>query len=98
MTKNEGIDKVVERLSLRAHVIADEGHEQLAIMKSAFTDFKSLGSVSGLMSVVSTGKLTPTQLELAQRIAIKVIAVLGMVEASKASSATATLAEKESSL
>lgn len=32
MTKNEGIDKVVEGLSIRAHVIADEGHDQLTIM------------------------------------------------------------------
>lgn len=83
MTKNEGIDKVVEELSLRAHVIADEGHEQLAIMKSAFTDFKSLGNLSGLMSVMSTGKLTTQQIALANRIAVKVIAVLGMIESEK---------------
>lgn len=94
MTKNEGIDKVTENLALRAHVIADEGHDQLAIMKSAFNDFKSLGSLSGIMAVMSTGKLTAQQLELAQRIAVKVIAVLGIVEAGKAGSAT----EKESSL
>lgn len=83
MTKNEGIDKVVEGLSLRAHVIADEGHNQLAIMKSAFNDFKSLGNLSGLMSVMSTGKLTTQQIDLAQRIAVKVIAVLGMIESEK---------------
>lgn len=86
MTKNEGIDKVVEGLSIRAHVIADEGHDQLTIMKSAFSDFKSLGNLSGLMTVVSTGKLTQQQIGLAQRIAVKVIAVLGMIEAEKPSS------------
>lgn len=83
MTKNEGIDKVVEELSIRAHVIADEGHDQLTIMKSAFSDFKSLVNLSGLMTVVSTGKLTSQQIKLAQRIAVKVIAVLGILEAEK---------------
>lgn len=83
MTKNEGIDKIVEELSIRAHVIADEGHDQLTIMKSAFSDFKSLGNLSGLMTVVSTGKLTAQQIKLAQRIAVKVIAVLGILEAEK---------------
>lgn len=38
------------------------------------------------MTVVSTGKLTQQQISLAQRIAVKVIAVLGMIEAEKPSS------------
>lgn len=83
MTKNEGIDKVAERLSIRAHVIVDEGHDQLTILKSALNDFKALGSMSGIMSVMSSGTLNPQQLEIAQRIAVKVLAVLGMKEAEK---------------
>lgn len=90
MTRNEGVDKVTEGLALRAHVILDEGHTQEAIMKSAFADFKALGSVSGIMAVVSTGKLTQQQLDIAQRIAVKVIAVLGMKEAQKAGDAVTT--------
>lgn len=83
MTKNEGVDKVVESLGLRAHVIVDEGHSQEAIMKSAFNDFKALGSMSGIMAVMTTGKLSQQQLDLAQRIAVKVIAVLGLKESEK---------------
>lgn len=90
MTRNEGVDKVTEALAIRAHVILDEGHSQEAIMKSAFADFKALGSVSGIMSVVSTGKLSQQQIDIAQRIAVKVIAVLGMREAGKAGDSVAT--------
>lgn len=53
------------------------------IMKSAFADFKSLGSMSGLMSIMNTGTLNAQQLELARRIAVKVIAVLGIKESEK---------------
>lgn len=84
MTKNEGIDKVVEQLAIRAHVIVDEGHSELDILKSAFADFKAMGSLSGIMSVMGTGKLDQKQTELANRIAVKVLAVLGMQEAAKA--------------
>ncbi|EAP4692431.1 hypothetical protein E4849_23550 [Salmonella enterica subsp. enterica serovar Anatum] len=83
MTKNEGVDKVVESLGLRAHVIVDEGHSQETIMKSAFNDFKAMGSMGGIMAVMTTGKLSQQQLDLAQRIAVKVIAVLGVKESEK---------------
>lgn len=52
-------------------------------MKSAFADFKSLGSLSGLMSIANTGTLNANQIELAKRIAVKVIAVLGIKESEK---------------
>lgn len=83
MTKNEGIDKVVQQLALRANVIVDENHSELDILKSAFSDFKSMGSFNGIMSVMSTGKLNAQQTELANRIAVKVLAVLGIQEAAK---------------
>lgn len=83
MTKNEGVDKVVQQLALRAHVVVDEGHSELDILKSAFNDFKSMGSLNGIMSVMSTGKLNAQQTELANRIAVKVLAVLGTQEAAK---------------
>lgn len=83
MTKNEGIDKVVKQLAIRAHVVVDEGHSELDILKSAFNDFKSMGSLSGIMSVMSSGKLTQQQVDIAQRIAVKVLAVLGIQESNK---------------
>lgn len=52
-------------------------------MKSAFTDFKALGSMPGLLSIMNTGTLNAQQLELASRIAVKVIAVLGIKESEK---------------
>lgn len=81
MNKKEGIDKVVKNLSGRAHAIIDGEHSQLEIMKSAMSDFKGLGNLSGMLSIVSSGTLNKNQFELAQRIAVKVIAVLGMIEA-----------------
>nr|DAF78060.1 MAG TPA: hypothetical protein [Caudoviricetes sp.] len=83
MTKNEGIDKVVKQLAIRAHVVVDEGHSELDILKSAFNDFKSMGSLTGIMSVMSSGKLTQQQVDIAQRIAVKVLAVLGIQESNK---------------
>lgn len=83
MTNNDGIDVVINDLSERAHAVVNEGHNQMAILKSAMADFKSIGSLSGMMSIAATGKLNPQQVELAKRIAVKVIAVLGMTEAHK---------------
>lgn len=83
MTKNDGIDLVVNDLSARAHAIAKEGHSPMSIMKSAMADFKSLGSMSGMLSIMTTGKLNAQQTELAKRIALKVIAVLGIAESEK---------------
>ncbi|QBQ81053.1 hypothetical protein HdSG1_00049 [Escherichia phage vB_EcoS_HdSG1] len=83
MTKNEGIDKVVQQLAIRAHVVVDEGHSELDILKSTFNDFKSMGSLTGIMSVMSSGKLTQQQVDVAQRIAVKVLAVLGIQESNK---------------
>lgn len=77
---NNGIDKLVAELAKRAHAIVAEGHSRSDIMKSAMQDFKSLGSMSGMFSFMTTGKLNPNQVELAKRIAVKVIAVLGMME------------------
>lgn len=83
MTKSEGIDQVVKDLSERAHKIADEGHSPISIMKSAMSDFNGLGSMSGMLSIMTTGKLNAHQTELAKRIAVKVISVLGMAESKK---------------
>lgn len=83
MTKSEGIDQVVKDLSERVHKIADEGHSPISIMKSAMSDFNGLGSMSGMLSIMTTGKLNDHQTELAKRIAVKVIAVLGMAESEK---------------
>ncbi|UPT52984.1 hypothetical protein [Hafnia phage yong3] len=84
MTSNEGVDKVVENLSLRAHIIVEEGHSQMDILKSAFADFKAMGNVMGLMAIASTGKLTDAQIERAEKIAVKVISLLALREAAKA--------------
>lgn len=61
----------------------NDGHEQSEIMKSAFSDFKALGSLSGLMSIANTWTLNANQVELAKRIEVKVIAVLGIKESEK---------------
>ena len=47
------------------------------------SDFNWLGSMSGMLSVMTTGKLNAHQTELAKRIAVKVIAVLGMTDSEK---------------
>lgn len=47
------------------------------------SDFNGLGSMSGMLSVMTTGKLNAHQTELAKRIAVKVIAVLGMADSEK---------------
>lgn len=83
MTKSDGVENVVADLSERAQAIVNDGHQQMDIMKSAFTDFKALGSMSGLLSIMNTGTLNAQQLELASRIAVKVIAVLGIKESEK---------------
>ncbi|EKL2214078.1 hypothetical protein PQ125_002612 [Salmonella enterica] len=83
MKKSDGVEKVVADLSERAKAILNDGHEQSEIMKSAFSDFKALGSLSGLMSIANTGTLNANQIELAKRIAVKVIAVLGIKESEK---------------
>ena len=83
MTKSDGVEKVIADLSERAQAIVNDGHQQMDIMKSAFTDFKALGSMSGLLSIMNTGTLNEQQLELARRIAVKVIAVLGIKESEK---------------
>lgn len=83
MTKSDGVEKVVADLSERAQAIVNDGHQQMDIMKSAFTDFKAIGSMSGMLSIMNTGTLNAQQLELASRIAVKVIAVLGIKESEK---------------
>lgn len=86
-TKNPYIFRTIRRIlhavTERDKAILNDGHEQSEIMKSAFSDFKALGSLSGLMSIANTGTLNPNQIELAKRIAVKVIAVLGIKESEK---------------
>lgn len=70
-------------LADRATIIVDEGHSVLEIMKSAFADFKSLGSMAGVVSVMSSGKLSQHQIEVSKRIAAKVLAVIYLHEKNK---------------
>lgn len=81
--KIEGIDRVSANLSERAHAIAEGGHSQLEIMKSAMADLKSLGSLSGMLAIMSSGTLSEPQLFAAQRLAVKMIAVMGMIDEAK---------------
>jgi hypothetical protein len=69
-----------QSLAERAQVIVDDGYKPLDIMKSAFSDFKALGSMAGVMSVMSTDRLTPQQVEISKRIVAKVLAVLDKQE------------------
>lgn len=52
-------------------------------MKSAFTDFKALGSMSVLLPIMNTWTLNEQHLELASLIAVNVIAVFGIKESEK---------------
>lgn len=83
MVRIEGIDRVAANLSERAQQIVIEGHSQTDVIKSAMYDLKSLGDVSGIMSFAVTGALSQQQLELTQRLAVKVLAVLGMIDEAK---------------
>lgn len=76
------VQTLTNSLANRAQAILDDpnNYSQKAIMSSAFGDFTALGSMSGVMAVMSTGKLTGQQIELAKRIAAKVIAVVSQYE------------------
>lgn len=80
MTRSEGVTKVVDHLSARAHKIADDGYSKSDILKSAMGDLKSLGGVGGMFTIMTTGNLSAKQRELAERLAVKVIAFLGVTE------------------
>lgn len=80
MTRSEGVTRVVDHLSARAHKIADDGYSKSDILKSAMGDLKSLGGVGGMFTIMTTGNLSAKQRELAERLAVKVIAFLGVTE------------------
>lgn len=80
MTRSEGVTKVVDHLSARAHKIADDGYSKSDILKSAMGDLKSLGGVGGMLTIMTTGNLSAKQRELAERLAVKMIAFLGVTE------------------
>lgn len=74
--------KIADGLAQRAQAILDDEHNysQKEIMASAFNDFKALGNMAGIMSVMTSGKLSSQQVDLAKRLATKVIAVLSHYE------------------
>lgn len=80
MEAKEHIAQVSKDITERATKIVDEGHKMSDIMQSAYADFKSLGGITGMMSVLVTGKLNTQQIETIERIAVKVLAVLGLVK------------------
>lgn len=80
MTRSEGVTKVVDHLSARARKIVDDGYSKGDILKSAMGDLKSLGGVGGMLTIMTTGNLSAKQRELAERLAVKVIAFLGVTE------------------
>lgn len=77
------IDEVLADLSARAKVIVDGGYSQVDVMKSAFADLQSFGGMTGIVSIVTSGTLNANQIELAKRVALKILAVLGMIEGNK---------------
>lgn len=80
MTRSEGVSKVVDHLSARARKIVDDGYSKGDILKSAMGDLKSLGGVGGMITIMTTGNLSAKQRELAERLAVKMIAFLGVTE------------------
>lgn len=83
MTRSEGVISVVDHLSARARKIADDGYSKTDILKSAMSDLKALGGIGGMLSIMTTGDLSAKQRELAERLAVKVIAFLGITESAK---------------
>lgn len=83
MNRSEGVASVVNHLSARASKIADDGYSKTDILKSAMSDLKALGGVGGMLAIMTTGDLSTKQKELAERLAVKVIAFLGITEAAK---------------
>lgn len=79
---SQSTQQLANNLAERAQAILDDEakYSQKDIMTSAFNDFKALGSMSGIMAVMSTGKLNSQQVELAKRLATKVIAVVSQYE------------------
>lgn len=77
------MNEIAQSLADRATIIVDDGHSILDIMKSAFADFKSLGSMAGVMSVMSTGRLNQNQIDISKRIVAKVLAVIYLHEKNK---------------
>lgn len=81
--QKQSMNELAQSLADRSSVIVDEGHSVLDIMKSAFSDFKSLGSMAGVMSVMATGKLNQGQIEVSKRIVAKVLAVIYLHDKNK---------------
>lgn len=70
-------------LADRAQTIIEDGHSAYAIMKDAFGEVKRMGGMAGAMSVMQTGKLNQAQLDAAERIVVKMLAVLELHGAGK---------------
>lgn len=83
MNRIEGVDKVAADFSSRAKAILADDYTEQDIMKSAMNDFKGMGSMAGIMAVMTTGKLTEQQTVLIERIAVKALAILGLRESLK---------------
>lgn len=79
---SQSTQQLASNLAERAQAILDDEakYSHKDIMASAFSDFKSLGSMSGILAVMSTGKLNAQQVELAKRLATKVIAIVSQYE------------------
>lgn len=76
MSEKETLDQLKDDLAVRAQALIDAGHTPYAIMKDAFAEVKRLGSMAGAISIINSGKLNASQLEAAERIAVKIMAVI----------------------
>lgn len=76
MSEKEILDQLKDDLAFRAQALIDAGHTPYAIMKDAFAEVKRLGNMAGAISIMNSGKLNASQLEAAERIAVKIMAVI----------------------
>lgn len=76
--KAEVLQELSENLTGRAQTIINQGHTPYAIMKDAFAEVQQIGNMAGIASIIKTGKLNEKQIAAAERVAVKVLAVLAL--------------------
>lgn len=75
---NEAIRKITTSFADRAEKLLDEGYSAEAMTNSAIMDFKALGSMTGIMSIMANKRLNEQQTDLVERIMVKLLAVQGV--------------------
>lgn len=78
--EKDKLQGISDDITARARVLVDKDYSITHLMNDIYIDFKGLGNVQNLLQFVSTGKLTPAQLQKIEKIAVKVLAVVTKVK------------------